>query len=152
MQSGCTAKLLILCAVTLIAALAAGPRTRAESSAVDQDQFRKDVAALCASPSRVIGTSGYAAAQEYLRSQIGALGPNVELREHEFPVMAPVTQSATIDLRDGRVEKIYPFWPAMVRVCSTSPDGIIGKLVYAGECRFDQIKPASMAGAIAVIE
>src|SRR6266566_4434043 len=101
MQSGCTAKLLIACAV-MLTALAAGQRTRAEStradSTLDQDQFRKDVAALCASPSRVIGTSGYAEAQEYLRSQIAALDASVELREQEFPVMAPVTQSATIDL------------------------------------------------------
>jgi ABC-type lipoprotein release transport system permease subunit len=76
----------------------------------------------------------------------------VELKVHEFPVMVPVTESATMDLDGGRVEKIYPFWPAQVRVCATPAEGIAGKLVYVGECRYDQLRPASLAGQIAVVE
>src|SRR5690348_6546542 len=78
---------------------------------IDPQQFRGDLAALTAAPARTIGSAGYDAAGEYLRRQIAAM-PNVELRTAEFPVMVPVTESATVDLGGGRVEKIYPLWPA----------------------------------------
>jgi hypothetical protein len=66
--------------------------------------------------------------------------------------MVPVTQEAELEFKDGAPAKIYPFWPAHIRVCSTPPEGIDGKLVYVGECICDQIKPASLSGQIAVIE
>src|SRR5262249_49495869 len=103
------------------------------------------------SPSRVIGAPGYYSAADYIEREIGKL-PNVELKQHEFAVTVPVTKSATLDLGGGRVEKVYPFWPAQVRVCSTLPEGIRGRLIYAGECRYDQIRPASIKGQIAVVE
>src|SRR5688500_15679128 len=118
---------------------------------VDGQRFRHDLAELMRHESRVIGSSGYDAAGKFLESEIAAL-PNVELRKHEFSVMAPVTQSATLDLGSGRVERVYPFWPAHVRVNATPPQGITGQLVYAGEGRYEQLRPASLRGHIAVVE
>src|SRR5262249_46725382 len=71
---------------------------------------------------------------------------------HEFPVMVPVTESATLETGDGRIEKLYPFWPAQVRLNATPLEGFRGKLIYCGECRNDQIRPASLMGQIAVVE
>ena len=65
--------------------------------------------------------------------------------------MVPVTESATL-VAGQRVENVYPFWPAQVRTSSTPAEGITGKLVYAGDCRYEQLKPASLFGQIAVIE
>jgi hypothetical protein len=118
---------------------------------IDGKQFQTDLSALCKSPSRVIGSPGYYDAARYLEEEIAKL-PNVELQKHEFPVIVPVTKSATLDLADGRVEVVYPFWPAHVRVCSTPAEGIRGRLIYAGECRYQDIKPASLSGNIAVVE
>ena len=119
---------------------------------IDDAQFRKDLAALSQYPSRSIATDGYYAAADYLQQQIAALGPSVELRTQEFPVMVPVTKSAALDLGGGRVAPVYPFWPAVVRASTTPADGIRGKLVYAGRCEPEEIKPAALAGQIAVIE
>jgi len=136
---------IIACLISLCLSIAA------LGAPLDTAQFRTDLSALCESPSRIVGSDGYFSAARYLESEIAKL-PNVELKKHEFPVMVPVTQSATLDLGSGRVEKVYPFWPAAVRACSTPAEGITGKFVYAGECSYEQIKPASIKGQIAVVE
>src|SRR5581483_3870074 len=118
---------------------------------IDADAFRADLRSLAAAPARVIGSPGYYAAADYLAREIEKL-PNVELKVHEFDVMMPVTESATLDCGEGRVEKVYPFWPAQVRLCATPAEGISGRLVYVGECRYEQIRPASLSGQIAVVE
>src|SRR3954447_17673739 len=132
----------------LLTALSFSTPARAQ---IDAKQFHDDLQAIAAAPSRVIGSPGYFAAADYLAREIQRL-PNVELKVHEFPVMVPVTESATIDLGSGRVEKVYPFWPAQVRLCATPAEGMSGKLVYAGDCRYEQLKPASLTGQIAVVE
>ncbi|HSV15070.1 MAG TPA: ABC transporter permease, partial [Tepidisphaeraceae bacterium] len=128
--------------------LISGARANAQ---IDEAQFKSDLNAIAAAPSRVIGSSGYEQAGRYLESEIGKL-PHVELKRQDFSVVVPVTQSATLDIGSGRIEAVYPFWPAHVRVCSTPPEGIRGNLVYVGQCRYEDLKPASLAGQIAVIE
>ena len=82
---------------------------------IDETQFRTDLTALTAPTNRIVGSDGYYAAARFLEEQIASL-PNVELRRHEFDVMVPVTQAATLTLSDGSIEPVYPFWPASVRV------------------------------------
>jgi hypothetical protein len=113
--------------------------------------FQRDMIALTHSASRIIGSKGYQAAGDYLQSHIRAI-PGVDLRVQQFPVMVPVTQSASIDPGGGHSEPVYPFWPAHVRVCSTPPDGITGNLIYVAEAQCDQLRPASLRGQIAVVE
>jgi hypothetical protein len=118
---------------------------------LDEPQFRRDLEALTAHPTRVIGSPGYDAATQYLEEQLSAL-PGVEWRRHEYTVMVPVTQSATMTLPAGGVVDIYPFWPAHIRHNSTPPEGITGRLVYVRNADFDDLQPASLAGQIAVLE
>ena len=118
---------------------------------INPAQFCDDCASLARFPSRVVGSDGYQQCAKELEQRLSTIG-NIEWKKQSFPVMTPVTQSSTIDLGDGRVERVYPFWPAQVRVCSTPPAGISGRLVYAGECRYEQLRPASMRGQIAVVE
>jgi hypothetical protein len=123
-----------------------------EPVGIDAEQFRSDLATVASPSSRTVGSEGYYQIQRNLQSLVAALGPNVELRRHEYPVMVPVTRLAILDLGAGRAEPVYPFWPAQVRVCSTPENGITGRLVYAGNCEFDELKPKSLDGQIAVIE
>src|SRR5436190_21269968 len=81
-------------------------------------QFQKDLQTICDVQSRALGTPGYERAVDYLKQQIGAMA-NVELQVHEYPVMAPVTESATITLGGERTSNVYSFWPAQVRLNST---------------------------------
>jgi hypothetical protein len=118
---------------------------------IDAAQFRRDVEDLSRFPSRSIGTPGYDSGAEYIEKQIAVL-PNVELRRHDFRMIVPLTASATIDLGGGRVEKVFPFWPAHVRACTTPPEGLSGNLVYAGNCTYAELRPKSLYRQIAVIE
>jgi hypothetical protein len=116
---------------------------------INDPQYRADLQAIAAEP-RIIGSPGYDRAAAYLRDQIKQL-PNVELREHEYPVMVPVTKSAVLRI-DGTDEPVYPFWPAQIRHNATPEEGITGRLVYCGTADFDEIPPADLHGQIAVIE
>ncbi len=113
-------------------------------------EFESDLRAFCSNGSRIVGSQGYESTIDYLKQEIGKL-PGVQLQVHEFPITVPITESATLSI-GSKVEKIYPFWPAQVRLNATPLGGIKGKLIYVGNCTFDQIKPKSLRGQIAVIE
>src|SRR5439155_27301440 len=93
-------------------------------------EFRTDLQTIAAPQSRVLGSAGYEQTVNYIKGEIAKL-PGVEFQVHEYPVMAPVTDDATIQI-GARVEKVYPFWPAQIRLNSTPVEGITGKLLYVG--------------------
>src|SRR5580700_7208624 len=95
---------------------------RSAPGQIDAGKYRADLTAICGFGSRVVGSPGYYAAGKYLEEQISEL-PNVELKKHEYAVMTPVTESATLTLSGGSVENVYPFWPAQIRTCSTPVEG-----------------------------
>ena len=139
---------MLLIVVALLSTLLSWPNPSAAQ--VDEAQFREDLRIIAAKP-RIIGSAGYEETAAYLQKQVQAL-PGVELRRHDFPVMVPVTRSATITLPGGATENIYPFWPAHIRLNATPAEGITGTPVYIGEARFEQIPPAALDGQIAVVE
>ncbi|MGH7215385.1 MAG: hypothetical protein ACREIT_11535, partial [Tepidisphaeraceae bacterium] len=87
----------------------------------------------------------------YLEQELGAL-PNVRWQKHDYPVMTPVTEQATLAVEGVGDVRVYPFWPAQVRVNATPAEGITGKLVYVGQGRAADIKPGDLDGQIAVVE
>jgi hypothetical protein len=120
---------------------------------VDRDRFRADLRQLCTSRGRSVGSEGYREAGPWLEEQLRAL-PNVDVRRHEFPVIAPITRAASFYKSGGPAagERIYPFWPAGVRVNATSAEGITGRCVYLGEATYDRITPKVLQGQIAAVE
>lgn len=118
---------------------------------IDETKFQSDVRYLSSLPSRSPGTDGYFQAAGFVQRELAAL-PNVEWRRHEFPVTVPITESASLTLADGAAQKIYPFWPAGVRLCATPAEGISGKLVYCRRGDLKDISPAVLKGQIAVLE
>jgi ABC-type lipoprotein release transport system permease subunit len=118
---------------------------------IDPGQFKTDTDYLASLPSRSPGTDGYFKAADYVQKQIDGL-PNVQWRKHEYPVMVPITESATITVAGNRVENVYPFWPDGIRVSGTPPDGVTGKLVYCKDAELKDVKPALLDGQIAVLE
>ncbi len=122
----------------------------------DEAGFRADLEAIAKQPTRLVGSPGYDATAAYLESQLAAI-PNIEWKKHTFPVMAPVTKSATLTINDveGAAAKpidVFPFWPAQVRLNATPVEGITGKLVYVAGKEYANFKPHSLDGQIAVME
>src|SRR5438067_6035807 len=111
--------------LVILCTLAIGSAARGEDA---YSEFRADRQTIAAPQSRVLGSAGYEQTVNYIKGEIAKL-PGVEFQVHEFPVMAPVTDEATIRI-GTRVEKVYPFWPAQIRLNSTPVEGISGKLIY----------------------
>lgn len=156
----------IICSLIVLTILAVSCQTFA---AVDEAAFRNDLKTLASAPTRVIGSQGYKDAFAYIEHEIGKLGGAVTLQRHEFTVMMPVTESATLQFTPVAVQpdssrdrdpvaqrpdshQIYPFWPAGVRVNATPTGGITGRAVYCGNATLPEIKPKDLRGQIAVIE
>ncbi|CAN5614100.1 hypothetical protein BH10PLA1_BH10PLA1_02440 [soil metagenome] len=122
---------------------------------VKDDPFNADLRALAAPVSRLVGSPGYYASAAYVESQL-KLVPNIEWKKHEYTVMVPVTQSATLSIPAASgaaaAVNVYPFWPAQVRLNATPAEGITGNLVYVAGQDYANFKPKSLAGQIAVLE
>ena len=122
---------------------------------VDEGQFTADVAALAGQPTRAPGTQGYYNAATYLQEQITPGGqplPNVQVRRQEFPILAAVTDAASLAVPDRPLAAVYPLLPAGVRVNATPAEGITGRLVYCGDGSPAAMVPARLDGQIAVLE
>ncbi|MCS7034992.1 MAG: ABC transporter permease [Phycisphaerae bacterium] len=127
--------------------------TRAPASVgFDEARLRADVDSLSSHPTRFVGSEGYRRALEYLRGEINAVVGGDSFRQQDFPIMVPVTESASLSLEDGSSHELYPFWPAGVRPNATPADGISGRLVYCGKATLAEIRPRDLAGQIAVVE
>lgn len=161
------ASLCVVCLCSILSAQPAPPNPSAPPSAtpaatpsspaalpptVNAAAFNADLTALTSAPSRVVGTPGHRIAEDYLRAELAKLGPAVEIQEHPFEVLAPVTRSATLTEDNGKTTNVYPFWPASVRLSTTPAEGFSGNIVYIGQGRGDQIKPGDLAGQIAAVE
>ena len=120
------------------------------SAQVNTEQFQKDLTQLASQP-RVIGTSGYYAAADYIQAQLRDL-PGVQIKKHEYEVMMPVTESAAIQLPGAGEVPVYPFWPAHTRLNATPAEGITGRLVYVGKANLEAIRPKALDGQIAVVD
>ncbi len=118
---------------------------------VDEAAFTADVTALAAEPTRSPGTQGYYNAATYIQDQIGHL-PNVQVRRQEFPMVVPITDSATLTFIGKPPSPVYPLWPAGIRLNATPAEGITGRAVYCGDGDLRQITPATLDGQIAVLE
>lgn len=142
----------LLCTVLLFLCLPFARGQTPPVRPVDEISFRRDLASLTASPSRVVGTPGHGQAEAFLRGEFAKLGAGVQVKEHAFDVVVPVTQLATITESGGKVTAVHPFWPASVRLNTTPAGGISGKVVYVGSGRADEILPGALAGQIAAVE
>ena len=78
--------------------------------------------------------------------------PNVQWRRHDFSLVVPFTESATLTPAGKPAVDVYPFWPAAVRVNATPADGVTGTLVYCGDADLKRVTPATVNGQIAVVE
>lgn len=115
---------------------------------------QNDVNRLCSVGSRVVGQPGHDIALARLHESIASLR-NTKTWTQEFPVVMPKVQEATLTLHEELLSsrnRIYPLWPASVRMNTTPADGITGKLIYVGQGAFGEIPVKSVYGQIAVME
>jgi hypothetical protein len=115
-----------------------------------QSTYEADIRTIASQADRGLGSPGHEATLQFVRDRL-ATYPNVVVQEHEFEMMVPRSSEATLTV-DGRSVTVHPFVPAHIRLVATPAAGITGKLVYASNCEYDQLRPALLDGNIAVVE
>ena len=140
-----------LAAAAAAAVLAAGA-ARADDAFVQA--VRADTERLCRFPSRVVGSPGHDRAIGELLAEIRAI-PGVRAWTRQFPVIVPRTIEAVLTVTAGEPRgphRMFPLWPAGVRLHTTPASGIAGRLVYARQGRCEELPVADLPGQIAVME
>ena len=59
---------------------------------------------------------------------------------------------SALRLESGESLRVYPFWPNLMRTCSTPRDGIEGKLVWGGRASLPELSGRSLRGAIVMVD
>lgn len=144
----------------LLAAVTAAPGFAAPtvpSQAVEE--VRKATEWIAGVRSRLVGSEGHKQVSEKLLGQIEeideASGRGLKIWQHTFDVVVPRTKKAKLLVgseSNPTTYDVYPFWPAAVRLHSTPPGGIRGKLIYVKDGEWESIPAKSLRGQIAVME
>jgi hypothetical protein len=123
---------------------------------------RRDTAWLAGRPTRVVGSADHDRTLGELVQALkaeAARSKRVTLWTQSFPVFVPRVFEASLTISDGPARgrhRVYPLWPASVRLHTTPSDGIAGRLVYIGEGRPGKppgrLSARSLRGQIAVME
>ena len=127
------------------------------SFAADTDftaRVQQDTEWLASYGTRQIGTPEHARLQDELLEKVKEI-PNARVWTHEFPVVAPVAEKAVLEIKAGEFageNRIFPLWPDVSRLNTTTPEGISGKLIYIEDASYENIPAAGLRGNIAVME
>ena len=104
--------------------------------------------------SRLAGSEGDVAASRFVEEELRRLMGDDNVIVQRYPVTIPVTRECTITHADGAEVpgvSLLPFWPNMVRTCTTPPDGIVGTVVDAGSGAMEDLDGKRIRGNIALV-
>lgn len=110
----------------------------AVSAAISQARIERLVTQLSSLGSRVTGYPGCQRAARLIEQEFRNLG--LEVSVEKFPVLVPMPRidekgrAGVLRIVGGGPEfEILPLWPNLVQVPKTPPEGLTGKLIYAGK-------------------
>jgi len=101
--------------------------------------------------SRVTGYGGAAAAAHYLEAQLREAGVG-QVHWMPFGVPVPMDQGAGLELEGGEHLPLHCLWPNLARTSTLPPEGLTGRLVYAGRAEPGEVDHLELAGSIALLE
>jgi len=133
------------------------PFVRADGDVALSDlarKIREDTRWIAGVTNRSVGSRGHAVVFEKLLARVNAVS-NVTVRTQEFEVSMPVTEKAELTVLDGKWKgtyRVYPVWPAVVRLNVTPRKGFRGKAIYAGSAEHRPLPARSLRGQIAVMD
>lgn len=100
--------------------------------------------------SRFPGTEGHKEASIFIENKFKEIGLKNVKRE-EFFVTVPVEKFAYIEYKGEKIE-INCLWPNLVRTPTLPPEGIEGKLIYAGKGDLREVEGEELKGNIIVMD
>ncbi len=123
---------------------------------VSRDEIAQTIEHLAAAGSRVTGYPGYKQAARYVEQRFRELGLQ-DVTTEEFVTLVPWSDpgrgpAATVATSDGREREILPIWPNLVRCPKTPPDGLTGKLIYAGNGELRSFNGLEVIDSIVMVD
>jgi len=123
---------------------------------IDGAGVRRGYEAIRGHATRLSGSEGDLEAAGVAEQHFRSLG--MEVIVQRFPVTVPVTRVCEL-LEEGTEEEgpvqdvtITPFWPNVIRTCTTPATGIVGEVVDAGTGVLPDLDGKPIAGRIALVE
>ena len=107
------------------------------AACVDYEELRRTINYLASLGSRITGYPGCETAAKFVERRFRELGLE-DVTVEEFPVLVPVAvrdeqgRLSSLTVRGDRSFEVLPMWPNLLQTTTTPPDGITGKLIYAG--------------------
>ena len=117
--------------------------------------LRSSHQAIVRHPTRLTGSPGEAMVSQEVEAEFRQLGmTGDDLLVQTFPVTVPVTKHCGIAYESGGSPpdvSLLPFWPNIVRTCTTPPDGIVGEVIDAGDGSLKDLAGKDIRGNIALV-
>lgn len=100
--------------------------------------------------SRIPGTEGHRKASDFIELKFKEAGLT-KIKREEFKTVVPVEKYAYI-LADNKRIDIHCLWPNLVKTSTVPPEGITGKLIYAGDGDLRNLSGKDIEGSIIVLD
>ncbi|RLF04711.1 MAG: hypothetical protein DRK00_06105, partial [Thermoprotei archaeon] len=121
-------------------------------SELDFNAVKQHVKHLSSLGSRMTGYLGSYRAASYIAETLRSYGLEVEL--HNYSIAMPIEEECYIEaLEPDRIRvKAHMLWPNGVSLGLTPVDGLVGRLIYAGDGELEEIRGKPLGGSIVLLE
>ncbi|MCM8807560.1 MAG: FtsX-like permease family protein [candidate division WOR-3 bacterium] len=100
--------------------------------------------------SRFPGSKGHREVCNFIETKFKEIGLK-NVKKEKFFTVVPVEKFAYVEYEGKRIE-INCFWPNLVRTSTLPPEGIEGKLIYAGKGNLKEVEGKEIFGSIIVMD
>ncbi len=122
---------------------------------IEAENIKDTVHTLASFGSRVTGYPGERKAAEWVLNKFKDIGLKDVKGPVRFDVPVPMDEEQTLLTVEGAKSEsfpLYPLWPNLVRTPQTPPEGIEGKLIYAGKGSAAEYNGKDVQGSIVLLD
>jgi len=113
-------------------------------------EVRRHAEYLAGLGTRATGYPGNVLAAQYIYNEFVKYGL-VNVTFYPFPVVDCIDHGANVTVA-GQVIRIYPLRPNLVCPSTTTPEGLTGRLIYAGQGRLEDFDGSEVKGSIVLMD
>ncbi len=121
------------------------------SASVDAAVMADTIKTLSSNGSRVVGYPGERAAAEYVKAQLGEILGAGNVSEEKFEATVPMDRGASLTA-GGKTYNLNCLWPNLLRTSQLPPEGLSGKLIYAGRGALSSFNGKDIEGSIVLLD
>ena len=121
------------------------------AASVDARALADTVKTLSTNGSRVVGYPGERAAADYVKAQFDELFGANNVKTETFTSTVPMDKGAKLEA-GGNTYELNCMWPNLIRTSQLPPEGLSGKLLYAGRGALSSFNGKDVEGSIVLLD